>query len=409
MTLLSSSAQASGWLERFDIKERNTATELINEILLVSRDDFSSALNSQLDGIVESASGPLALFAERPVKSVFGRVPAFFPKSRHGRAEGPGVAPIVVDPRKQEVGSEGILGQLITDYCRRNIDQCLNHPGPTKMRNEKVRKLIILTDFIGSGDRVTKMLESFRHVATLRSWQSYNLIDFTVVAYSGLATGLDNVRRHRLHPTVKLVTGCPTIWDAFSGRNLTAVEQLCRTHPRKHPQPLGYSYGGALIAFAHGCPNNAPPILHSRSSGWVPLFKGRSTSDIVTPLLKDKEYSDVHQRVTKLLGIRGVRKELVSDDEMRWVSTMLILAAAENGVREPIKVSARTHLPLQDVGTVHDLAIRAGWLDMEAGLTELGRRELGRMRRRRRRAPILASGTDEHYYPTQLRSLHDRD
>lgn len=409
MTLLSSTPQGKKWLNRFDPDDRKTATALIDEILLVSRDDFSSGITHQLDSIVASADGPLALFAERPIKKVFGRIPAFFPKSRHGRAEGPGVAPIQVDPRNQEVGSEGILSQLITEYCRRHIEECLNHPGPTKMREDKVRKIIILTDFIGSGDRVTRMLESFRHVATLKSWHSYKLIEFTVVAYSGSATGIHKVRGNRLHPEVRLVTGCPTLVDAFAGGELRQIEQLCRNYPKKHPQPLGYSNSGALIAFAHGCPNNAPPILHSRLGRWVPLFKGRSTSDILTPLLKDEDYSDVHQRVTKLLGIRDARNKLGSDDESRWVCSMLVLSAAEKGLREVTKISARTHLPLGDVAEIHEMAVQAGWLDMKAGLTELGRRELVRLRRRRRRAPILASGTGEYYFPSQLRSLHDRD
>lgn len=406
MTLLSASPQVSHWLKRFGPDERSIATALVDEILLVSRDDLSSALHSQLDRVLANACGPVALFAERPIKSVFGRIPAFFPSSRKGRAEGPGVAPIIVNPRDQEVGSEGILGQLITDYCRHTGKRCLNHPGPTRMREEKVRKLIILTDFIGSGDRVAKMLESFRYVATLRSWRSYKLIDFMVIAYSGLLPGVATVRGHRMQPEVRLVTGCPTIHDAFTGCELKEVEQLCRTYPKKHPYPLGYKNGAALIAFSHGCPNNVPPILHSRRSGWIPIFKGRSTSGIVTPLLKEREHSGVHERVTKLLGAREARRELGSS---RWVSTMLVLSAVEDGVREPTKVSARTHLTVDDVTALRELATQAGWLDGKAGLTELGRRELARLRRRRRRAPILARGTNKYYYPTQLRSLHDRD
>jgi hypothetical protein len=358
MTRLSDSPKARSWLQRFDAGERQTATSLIDEILVVSGYDFVSALNSQLDTILETVPGPVALFAERPVKSVYGRIPSFFPNSRRGRAEGPGVAPIVVDPRMQEVGSEGIVGQLITDYSRRNPDRCFPHPGPTKMRDEKVRKIIIITDFIGSGDRVTKMLESFRYVATLRSWQSFKWVDFMVLGYSGSEIGIDTVRGHRLKPEVRIVTGCPTIWNAFSGSELQEVEQLCRVHPRKHPEPLGYGQSGTLIAFSHGCPNNAPPVLHSRKSKWVPLFEGRSTHDVLAPLLADKDYSDVHQRVTKLLGIRDARKELTS--ETLWVSTMLILAAAEEGFHEPAKVSARTHLSNIDVSTLSRLAIEAG-------------------------------------------------
>ncbi|MBB4637516.1 hypothetical protein [Longimicrobium terrae] len=404
MNALSETPEATRWLERFSDVDRPTAIALIDEILLVSRDDFSNGLDALLDAAVAEAGGPVALFGERPIKKVYGKIPAFFRNSRRGRAEGAGGQPIIVDPRDQEVGSEGIVANLITDYSRRHENTCFPYPGPTKMRDEKVRAIILVTDFIGSGDRITRMLEAFRYVATIRSWRSYKLIRFVVVAYSGLDAGIAKVRSHRLKPEVRTFTGCPTLKGAFTGNVLRDIERLCRSYPKGHREPLGYKTGGALIAFSHGSPNNAPPILHSRSAKWVPLFKGRSTTGVLAPLLTDAEYSDAHQRVTKLLGIRGARKELSSGAGNRWISTMLVLAAAERGVRQPVKISAKTHLSVGEVTSLRALAIDAGWLDSTTRLTPLGRRELARLRRRRRRAPILAANTEQYYYPTQLRA-----
>src|SRR5208337_3578272 len=139
-----------------------------------------------LDKVAGQRSSPerkIALYAERRIKKVFGIIPTFFPGSRHGRAKGPGVQPVQADPRDQEVGSEGVVAQLITDYCRRNPEVALSHPGPTKLRDDRVSHIVIVTDFIGSGLRVYDMLESFRYVATLQSWRSYGRLKFIVVAY----------------------------------------------------------------------------------------------------------------------------------------------------------------------------------------------------------------------------------
>ena len=208
MTFLSETPIGLAWIKRFPGNDRETAAALIDEVLLVSRDDLANGLRELLDKLTRQsalAKQKIALYAERPIKKVFGTVPAFFPNSRHGRATGTGVPPVVADRRDQEVGSEGVIAQFITDHCRRNPATAINHPGPTKMRSDKVRKIVILTDFIGSGDRIIRMLESFRYVATLRSWHSYGLIRFVIIAYSGTSEGMARIRLHKWRPDVRIV------------------------------------------------------------------------------------------------------------------------------------------------------------------------------------------------------------
>lgn len=132
------------------------------------------------------------------------------------------------------------------------------------MRHDRVRRIVIVTDFIGSGKRVWEMLEAFRSVATLRSWRSYHLLRFHVVAYSGTEDGLHGSFQP-VETRGTTVMGCPTFWNTFSGARRAEVLDLCKRYPPGHRHPYGFSNGGALIAFAHGMPNNAPPILHSRA------------------------------------------------------------------------------------------------------------------------------------------------
>jgi hypothetical protein len=236
------------------------------------------------------------------------------------------------------------------------------------------------------------------------------LIRFIVLAYSGLNDGVSITRSHKLRPDVHLVAGCPTIANTFRGKQRSKIEALCRAHPSRHPHPLGYhpdlpwyDESGALIAFAHGCPNNVPAILYSRASGWVPLFEGRSTSDAPDAFLLEGHEVASDQRAQNLLRIRDAQKSLLSSENKQWISAMLVLAAADEGLRTIADISGRTHLSIARVTKLVALAKNARWLTETGRLTRFGRYELERLRRRRRRSPVLPGERNTFYYPTRLR------
>ena len=108
------------------------------------------------------------------------------------------------------------------------------------------------------------------------------------------------------------------------------------------------------------------------------LFEGRSTSDIPDAFLPEgHEIAFLDQQVRNLLPIRKARTLLVSYQNSRWVSTMLVLAAAEQGLRSGADISARTHLSLARVSDLVSLAEDARWLTDTGRLTYTGRYESG--------------------------------
>ena len=130
---------------------------------------------------------------------------------------------------------------------------------------------------------------------------------------------------------------------------------------------------------------------------------GRSTSSVGPSFITD-EQNDLHeQRAAKLLHTREARRAFDSFEQKRWISLMLVLAAAEDGVRTPEEISARTHLSIEEITKLMSNAVKARYLGENGVLIRLGRYELARLRRRRRRTPHLAAGNNEFYYPTQLR------
>ncbi len=408
MTRFSDSAFASTWLDRFGEVERVTATRLVDEIMLVRRDELHRGLVEHLDAIMAGradSARPLALFAERAVtRGSDGEVAAFFPGGGEGRAAGAGVPAIA--PDDPEVGSEGSIANLITGYARLHRGSVLSHPGPDAMRDGRVGPIVIVTDFIGSGKRVKEMLEAFARVATIQSWRSYGYVEFHVVAYSGTVDGIATVRASRLRPRVSIVTGCPTVHDVFGGVELSQVLALCERHPGRQRFPLGFANGGALIAFAHGMPNNAPYILHSVKRGWEPLFRERSTLGADYDFPGDAA-EQVRERAATLLRVNAARHRLDRPSGDRWIRTMLVLAAMEGGPSSAQTISAVSRVSLRRVEEITGYLAIARWASRRGRLftlTDLGRRELQRLRRRRRREPVLPTREVPFYFPTQLRS-----
>lgn len=405
MSRFSESDVAGRWLERFSATDREIAASLIDEVLLVSGGELTTGITQLFGKIHAEQRGqrPLAFYAEREVEWYGNQILPIFPGARNGRAVGNGPQPIPFDPNRPEVGSEGLIANLITSYCRANGEDTLNHPGPNLLRKRKVGPIIIVADFIGSGQRVWKMLEAFRTVASIRSWLSYHLIDFYVVAYSGTEQGLRQVRSSRLRPKILTVMGCPTIDTAFRRPMRDAIRQLCRTYPPNHNNPLGYGWAGALIAFEHGVPNNAPPILHSGWGKWEPLFQRRSTI-AAKGEFPSTNHAELAVRAEQLLRIRDAETYLSDSRGRRWIRTMLVLAAIEAGARSRAQISAHSRLKLETVREIVDFTEIAQWTTRTLTLSALGRHELRRLKRRRARSPVLPKPNKPFYYPTQLRA-----
>jgi hypothetical protein len=375
--------------------------------MLVGASEFTAAITKQLDRIERgcpSAKPCLALFAEREVEKCNYEVLSFFPGADEGRATGDGIPPVSVDPKKQDVGSEGIVAALISKYSKVPENHAISHPGPDALRQNRARKIVIVTDFVGSGRRVGEMLDAFALVASIQSWRSYGLLDFHVVCYSGTEWGLRNVRRHSLRPKVSFHIACPVINEAFSGSELGAIKLLCKTYPGKRSRyPFGFNDTGSLIAFSHGIPNNAPAILHSHAGGWKPLFPGRSTASSEIDKIADSSEM-LARNSERVLGIRAARKVLSDSEGELWTYAMLVLDAIRSGAKTPTKVSALTQIPIDRVEEVIALSQTAGWVTPKQTLTSIGRREIRAIRRYDLIDEEIAFPESQLYFPSQLRT-----
>ncbi len=405
MAKFSNSNIARQWLKRFHDQERETAAALLDEVLFVGADEFKRGMTALLAQVMDEREEdrPVAIYAEREVDWDGDHIAPIFPGTETGRAMGDGTPPILFDPKEPEVGSEGLIATLITSFQRLHQDNVLNHPGPELMRDRRVGPVVILTDFIGSGQRVDEMLEAFRAVASLRSWRSYGYVRFFVVAYSGTEEGISRVASNRLRPKVLTSAGCPTIQSAFPRATKDAVYDLCRRYPPGNYYPFGYRDSGALVAFEHGVPDNVPPILHEGWDLWGPLFPGRSSVG-ANAAFPQSNQEELAERAETMLRMRDAARYISDTRGRRWIKTMLVLTAIDQGARTIADISAKTRLRLARVRELVEFTQVAHWSTSRNTLTPLGRAELQRLRKRRARTPVLPKHGKPFYYPGQLRA-----
>lgn len=397
------------WLNQFD-DDRDKAIDLLNSVRKVGADEFRDEVYRLIDKRVRASSQPVGLYAERSIRKWKGHPNRLFHETRTKVKRAHGLGPLPVHPenrKRPETGSEGIIASLITQYVRGNPGLAYDHPGPAEIREKKIRRFVLVTDFIGSGQQASRYLQSAWRIASVKSWSSGKFLKFEVLAFSATQAGVEEVKKHRSTPKVTIVEACPTVFD-FQNYEDSGLIDLCLNYGPKDYESgsiprLGYSDIGALIAFSHGMPNNAPRLFYKMGRNWTPLFMGR----VVSPGSLEREVDRHAQAKEKLEKMRELRlAELADkhDSKPDEVMFSLVLSALKKKPRSALVVSARTGLSLAESEDALRKCRDAGWLGEGNALTGKAFTELKYLQRPQPTPKPLSNATKPYYIPTQLRA-----
>lgn len=389
---------------------------MLRAMKLVSADEFKSELKDLILRRIKDGVGPVGLYAERELRKRKGVVHRLFHETRTKHRRAYGVGPEAVKPKfryHQEVGSEALVAQLISEVCKEHGKKAFTHPGPDKTREKGIRRFILVTDFIGSGQRASDYLEAAWKIRSVKSWWSRRTrrgMSFEVVAYSATPLGLERVQTHPAAPLIFQVIGCPTIGSISDPVTRNAIVSACMAHdPSGVPSEdsLGFKGTGALIAFSHGAPNNVPKILTEVGKGWLPLFPKRVTSESVgsfSPSLSTEE--DIRNALLELrqkrIAASPLLREIAHADRKHL---LLLLAALGRAPRSDDVLSVRSGLTIFEIGRLLATARKNDWVDDKRRLTDAGQAQLKHVRRGTpRQQPPLPNVDEYGYHPPSLRA-----
>jgi hypothetical protein len=385
------------WINQFDKLDQDLARQMLESLVLVSGIEFERQLAHLLDETARNAAGPTAFFAVRewPDPST-----PYLKEDEESDAVGPG----------GDIGSEGRIAAIVRGMCRVNRSQLLNHPSIRTMRESNCRLIVLVDDFVGSGDRVAEFYAALWSHPTIRSWHSHGLIRLMLVAYSATSRGERRVAE-LLDFEMRFVRGCPTFHDLPISRS---ERSLLLAGFRKYAKltqyagiPFGYNDTGAALVFEHGCPDNAPVIFWAEAGGkksWKPIFPARSVvignASTFPPELAIAPAAAVLRGVGQ---IQLSRSSALSRRGPIGAKILVLLGLMAKRIRKRSLLSHASGLTIEECTAIIERCIAWKFLTPALNLTARGNSEL--YYSRRMGAEVLALpklGSDE-YYPKQLR------
>ncbi|MBD9675685.1 hypothetical protein IB274_03190 [Pseudomonas sp. PDM18] len=402
------------WLEQFNQRPDDylLAKELFDKIIYVDHLDLKVHLHLKLDQL-RFKSVPCAVYVERELQKTKALLPPAMYKEERVKVKGKkkyslrarGAAAQAVQSLKykqQEIGSEGILAQVLTKQCEKFPESYMFQPTAEEIRARKVRKIIVVTDFIGSGDRVASMLSSLWRVRSVRSWVSLRLIKIYVVCVSGTDVGIAAVERHSSKPVVVKGMECPTIYNSFDGGRSFEMLDLCNRYGGFSPEPLGYKNAAALIAFEHSAPNNLPAIFvkscAQKRNHWDALFYKRSTEFLW----------GIHDNIDlcvmeafQALGLEGIvlswKYKSLGQVERYAVLITAISSKGYSTINEQIQYSG---IPFRCFDLALLYAVKEGWIGPSGRVSRKGRAMVNDLSSNF----LVENSPPSFYYPRQLRA-----
>ena len=408
---LSQSGTGRAWLAQFSTADENAAGKLLDALLLLNDTEVADAIRDNIEKLVEEWQGrgrSLALYAEREFDSstAFESADIVDAKGRTRRRAVSYSGPVKPTRGKMRVGSEGAVAHLISQVVEKWPKLLKNHPGPKSIRarSSPVGALVIVTDLIGSGTRVNKMLDKFWRVPSIKSWVSGKRIEFIVVAAAGTREGIVAVESHRLRPTVIAEYIVPTIasWkdQKLANEWHVLMANYGPSSGRGGVAREGYGDSAALVAFSFRIPNNTPAIIHrSDGSKWRALYEGAAPADLRLHfrILDEAEQA---KAAAEAIGVK-----LADDLDAADAKLVVVLSVPPSLLRrrDCVAIAAATTLSHGEVERIIEQALISGLLTPEGRLTEAGQEILKANRRGDRRKSTIATNTGL-YYPQSLKS-----
>lgn len=363
--LLEDTPQAQDWLKQFEVVDQQVARQLLRRLDLVSETDFEQRIQALVEGLFASIPQEnFALFAvTEPPPTTF-----------------------EIDQVRRVPGSSADrIKHLIENLSRVHGERVRSNPTVDSMRKDRVRNIILVEDFIGTGDRITDYWRE-RAPKSVKSWISYRWTRLWIASYAVMDQGRYAMRRVLPIDDARIATVVPQRHDKLM---LTRpMEHIARKYGARlvGSNWRGYGGGGGLTVFQHSCPNNAPAILWFAKGRFRPLFPGRgippdlqkSFGQFNAPAAAEDLWTFKQYRLA--LGLLDRRSSRETSLEQVRLAIALGLVTSY-GRWDDERLQTQMMLPVEDIHSLRVDAYRLNLIDKsDHRLTAFGRVLLDRMR-----------------------------
>lgn len=375
MPSLATTSRGRSWLANFRDEDRAAARRLLDHVDLVSDNQFRRDMKKLLERVRGTdTDSHVAAYAIHTLPSHLS--PHYFGcRTAHAEISLPGC------PATNQPGSEEIVHNILVKSAHAldfSVDQTID-----ELYASRVRRILLVTDNIATGQEVAQFLSYMRANPRLRSWQSFGWLRFEVVTHSITETALLTLRQTVVVHFEQLSrTFSTTDWSV---EQATEVRELCRKYSAIKGEALGRKRVESLQLFGHTFGNGTPAIFRQRrrpdGAPWSPLLphdRNYALGHEETLALQDyRPPHNLGRRLRANLGrqivVQRLDRVLASSQRAprprgNQPAILELLVAIEAGNTRPVALMAACSMSMS---RLHDIARLAHDLELIDGFTGL--------------------------------------
>ncbi len=394
---LSDTEMATRWLLQFKtLEDRVTAKELLDSLKYVSNREFENGIIQEICNLQKALNAPLAVYSViDPLppdidgyRLFSGSFSINFPNKKR---------------KKQHFGSENRLRHLVERLCEgvTGVQPLYSEPIYSQIKNQKIKNIVLVDDFSGSGRRIVKYLQSSLPKYMKRKI-SLGQVHLYIITYAITEKALKYIQKkiNYFHKNSEHIITCISINSTYQ-LNPT-VKHLCKKYNNQHLNTahIGFqnSFGG--IVFEHGCPNNLPEILWKKKRGWNPLFPRRFIPIELKPSFSEHSTND-QSKVLWCVGQQILANALHDAIEQKKIDSTTSLIISILG----LKLKGIKHFKIPNILLIEkdrykkivDYMKDNGLLDNHKNVTQLGISLVDKIKENKK--PTKVEIVYKNYYP----------
>lgn len=385
--------RVKAWIEQFDLVDRYAAELLLQSLNYVSFSEFEKSIQDQIEEVVERV--------QQNGKTCV----AVFPVSKNLQNKFNENKEV-----KSVNDSSGRIGHALKNLERKLAKKIEVSPRVSSMSQRKVRHIIYVDDFIGSGKRFVDFWR--KDVSkSVKSWVSGGYCKIWIVSHTVHSEGLSKIIKNikSIDPERIIYKHHVRSSSLLNNDNLKKLMLKYSSRTNKPDAALGYSKNCSPVVFQYGCPNNAPAILwangkpNNQKNGialgrWDALFSERSIDTSLYPLFENNFSYDSYP---ELLWTAGQYKlalefcESVDSDENTKLYILILALSSKKYSRSKID---EILIPVKDKSDqAIETLIQYGLLNDNMKLTIFGKDVLESNRKKNKK---FVDKEYENFYPS---------
>ncbi|EOW9141025.1 TPA: hypothetical protein NKP35_004722 [Vibrio parahaemolyticus] len=385
--------RVKAWIEQFDLVDRYAAELLLQSLNYVSFSEFEKSIQNQIEEVVERV--------QQNGKTCV----AVFPVSKNLQNKFNENKEV-----KSVNDSSGRIGHALKNLERKLAKKIEVSPRVSSMSQRKVRHIIYVDDFIGSGKRFVDFWR--KDVSkSVKSWVSGGYCKIWIVSHTVHSEGLSKIIKNikSIDPERIIYKHHVRSSSLLNNDNLKKLMLKYSSRTNKPNAALGYGKNCSPVVFQYGCPNNAPAILwangkpNNQKNGialgrWDALFSERSIDTSLYPLFENNFSYDSYP---ELLWTAGQYKlalefcESVDSDENTKLYILILALSSKKYSRSKID---EILIPVKDKSDqAIETLIQYGLLNDNMKLTIFGKDVLESNRKKNKK---FVDKEYENFYPS---------